>query len=163
MRVILNAARKPDIRPHPQEEDAILGSARAILAGRIAENRPRFPNFRDVRDYLAAHFSQYSCEVLAAVCLDRESRLIEISEIAHGTSTWVSMNTRELVKRALVVGACGIVVAHNHPQGPAAPSSGDIEMTRFLRSVLSPLDIELRDHFIISGGAVYSMLHHAEL
>jgi DNA repair protein RadC len=56
---------------------------------------------------------------------------------------------REVVKRALELGATALIVVHNHPSGDATPSRGDIKMTQDLREALEKIGIALHDHLVI--------------
>ena len=49
-----------------------------------------------------------------------------------------------------------VIIAHNHPNGIAAPSQEDIDVTRNLKHVLSYRNAELKDHIISSQGEYYS-------
>jgi DNA repair protein RadC len=56
---------------------------------------------------------------------------------------------REVVKRALDLGASALILVHNHPSGDPTPSAGDIEMTAEIRDAAVRLGIALHDHVII--------------
>ena len=57
---------------------------------------------------------------------------------------------REVVKRALEIGATALILVHNHPSGDATPSRADIEMTKKIAAAAEPLGIVLHDHLIIT-------------
>ncbi len=56
---------------------------------------------------------------------------------------------REVVKRALDIGAVAIIIVHNHPSGDPTPSGEDIEMTRELKEAGRNIGITLHDHIIV--------------
>lgn len=64
---------------------------------------------------------------------------------------------REVVKRALELQACAIIMVHNHPSGDPTPSQADIAMTRTVRDVAEPLGIVLHDHVVVGRGSYTSM------
>lgn len=59
---------------------------------------------------------------------------------------------REVVKRALELGASSVIMVHNHPSGDTTPSKGDIEMTRSVAKALSAVGVSVHDHVVIGRG-----------
>jgi DNA repair protein RadC len=74
-----------------------------------------------------AHAEQEHFRILF---LDRKNVLIADEEQAKGTVDHVPVYPREVVKRALELGASALILVHNHPSGDPTPSSADIDMTR---------------------------------
>jgi DNA repair protein RadC len=74
----------------------------------------------------------------------------------HGTLTATTVHPREVVKRALALGAAAVVLAHNHPSGVAEPSRADESLTRHLAQALALVDVRVVDHFIVGAGEVLS-------
>jgi len=56
---------------------------------------------------------------------------------------------REVIKRALDLGASAIILVHNHPSGDPMPSQADIRMTRELADIAKPLGVLVHDHIIV--------------
>ena len=67
-----------------------------------------------------------------------------------GTVDQTAVYPREVVKRALELGASAIIMAHNHPSGDTTPSRGDIEMTRQVKEACEKIGIALHDHVVVS-------------
>jgi DNA repair protein RadC len=63
---------------------------------------------------------------------------------------------REILKRALLSDAAGIIVYHNHPSGDPTPSREDREFTRRLRAAAETLGVQLLDHLVIGAGGSVS-------
>ncbi len=59
---------------------------------------------------------------------------------------------REVLKRALELGASALILVHNHPSGDPTPSRGDIQMTREIVAAAKALKIEVHDHLVIGKG-----------
>lgn len=59
---------------------------------------------------------------------------------------------REVLKRALELGASALILVHNHPSGDPTPSRGDILMTREIVAAAKALKIEVHDHLVIGKG-----------
>ena len=73
-----------------------------------------------------------------------------------GTIDWAAVYPREMIKRALDLNAKSVVLLHNHPTPNTSFSSEDIEITTNIKNMLEPLGIELYDHYVVSGGIIYS-------
>jgi DNA repair protein RadC len=58
-------------------------------------------------------------------------------------------NPREVVKRALDLGASALILAHNHPSGDPTPATADIAVTQDIKKVGAALGVVLHDHVII--------------
>lgn len=56
-----------------------------------------------------------------------------ICEISHGAVNFAIMRPREVFIRALMLGACGIFVVHNHPAGSTKPSEDDLRSCNRLK------------------------------
>jgi len=65
-----------------------------------------------------------------------------------------------VVKRALELNACAIILVHNHPSGDPSPSRADITMTRKIDEAAKAVGIALHDHLVIgrSGHASFRAL-----
>ena len=81
--------------------------------------------------------------------LDRKNALIADELQQRGTVDHTPVYTREVVKRALDLGASAIIMVHNHPSGDPTPSREDIDMTKEIREAGERLGIVLHDHLII--------------
>ena len=60
---------------------------------------------------------------------------------------------REVVKRALELGAAAVILAHNHPSGLAEPSRSDEFLTQTLKTALALVDVRVLDHLVVGHGA----------
>jgi DNA repair protein RadC len=84
--------------------------------------------------------------------LDRKNRLIADEAQQRGTVDHTPVYPREVVKRALELGASALILVHNHPSGDPTPSSADIAMTREVREAAEKLGISVHDHVVIAKG-----------
>jgi DNA repair protein RadC len=82
--------------------------------------------------------------------LTAQSELIADDLIWDGTVGEAPAYPREVVKRALEVGAVGLILVHNHPSGTHQPSEGDVEATRRIAVAASSMGICVHDHIVIS-------------
>ena len=88
--------------------------------------------------------------------LDAQSRLVRLEEMFRGTLTQTSVYPREIVKRALELGAAAVILAHNHPSGAAEPSRADEFLTQTLKSALALVDVRVLDHLVVGQASVVS-------
>ena len=88
-------------------------------------------------------------EEFRVLFLDRKNMLIEDEVQGTGTVDHTPVYPREIVKRALELGASSLILVHNHPSGDPTPSRADIEMTREIVSAAKALRIQVHDHLVI--------------
>ena len=100
-------------------------------------------------EYLTAAMAHERVEQLRLLFLDRKNVLIADEVQQRGTVDHTPLYTREVVKRALELGATALIIVHNHPSGDATPSDGDVAMTREVKDALENIGITLHDHIVI--------------
>lgn len=142
------------------EAGAVMLSAVADAAERLARqeviDRPVLSSWDKVLDYLRVSMTHHGTECFRILFLDVKNTLIADEEQQRGTVNHTPVYPREVVKRALELGASAIVMAHNHPSGNPTPSKADIDMTREVREAASRLGITLHDHIIVAKGGTTS-------
>jgi DNA repair protein RadC len=70
--------------------------------------------------------------------------------LQEGTINHAPIYPREIIKKALDIGATSFILIHNHPSGDQTPSDQDILITSKLATAAKLFDITLLDHLIIS-------------
>lgn len=108
-------------------------------------------------DYCVARMSRQETEQLRLLFLNNKNAVLADETPQNGTVNHTPVYPREVVKRALELGALGVVMVHNHPSGDPTPSKADIEMTRQIKTALQGVGITLHDHLIIGRGQVESL------
>jgi DNA repair protein RadC len=136
-------------------------SVAALLAAREAglrlaraevQDRPVIGSWQKLLDYCNAAAGFAEIEEFRLLFLDRKNVLIADERQQRGTIDHTPVYPREVVKRALALGASAIIMVHNHPSGDTTPSRGDIEMTRIVAKAVAAVGIALHDHVIIGRG-----------
>ena len=135
--------------------NAIAGlKAAAAAAHRLlreeASEQPVIGSWHRLLDYLGAAMKFERAEQFRLLYLDRKNKLIADEVQQHGTIDHAPVYPREVVKRALDLGASAVILVHNHPSGDPTPSEADIAMTRDVKRALDTVDIDLFDHVIIA-------------
>jgi DNA repair protein RadC len=108
-------------------------------------------------DYLRIGMAHHDTERFRVLFLDVKNRLITDEEQQRGTVNHTPVYPREVVRRALELGASAIILVHNHPSGDPEPSSADIEMTRQIADAGAKLGVTLHDHLIVAKGGTTSL------
>jgi len=105
----------------------------------------------DVHRLLLARLSCLEVEAFYVVCLGSQSQVRAVEELTRGILNSSLIHPREVFRSAILAGAAGIIVAHNHPSGDPTPSADDRAVTRQLVDAGRLLDIPLYDHVILAG------------
>jgi DNA repair protein RadC len=114
--------------------------------------QPIVSSWQALLDYCRAAMGHDKTEAFRIIFLDRKNRLITDEVQQRGTVDHTPVYPREVVKRALELGATALILVHNHPSGDATPSKADIEMTKQIAAAAEPLGIVLHDHLIMTRG-----------
>ena len=106
----------------------------------------------DVITYLDSldEFRNSDRELFIILHLDARNRVVAHEITSIGSQTASIVHPREVFKAAILKGAGGIILAHNHPSGDTAPSDDDISLTHRLRDVGNLIGIEVKDHVIVA-------------
>jgi len=128
-------------------EAAALRLSKTSLIG-----RPALSSWAALLDYCAAAMARGTREEFRALFLDRKNILIADEVLSSGTIDHTPVYPREVVRRALELGASAMILVHNHPSGDPTPSRADIELTREIAAAAKPLKIAVHDHIVIGRG-----------
>jgi len=137
----------------------LLLAARDLMLlslGEQVDDQPLLADGDAVRDYLFAHMAYEPTEQVRTLYLDTRNRLLRDQLVASGSVNRVNISPREIVRRAMDVGATGMILAHNHPSGDPTPSKSDILITREIRQAADLFELRLHDHIIIGKRGWYS-------
>lgn len=115
-----------------------------------------FHNEKVLTNYCLLLMTGKTKEEIHIFYLDSDKRLLADDLHSIGTVDWAAAYPREILKRALELNAKSIVMLHNHPKPNTSFSMDDIELTERVRDLLSNVDIDVLDHYVVSGDIVYS-------
>jgi DNA repair protein RadC len=128
----------------------VVQTAALRLAQGEIMDKPVINSWDRLLDYCMAAMGHEKVEQTRVMFLDKRNRLIADERQNKGTVDHTPLYPREIVKRALEVGATAIILIHNHPSGDPTPSRADIDMTKEVQEAAAKLGIALHDHLIIS-------------
>ncbi len=127
----------------------LIEAAGRRLARQAIQDRPVLGSWKDVIDYCHAAMANADRETFRILFLDKRNHLITDEVQGVGTVDHTPVYPREVIRRALEVGATAIILVHNHPSGDPTPSSADIRMTQDIIAIAGPMGISIHDHIII--------------
>ncbi len=123
------------------------------LIGRAAreqiDERDALSSWHAVVAYCTSRMAGETTEQFRILFLDRKNKLLRDEVQNRGTVDHTPVYPREVVKRALELGASAIILVHNHPSGDPTPSTSDVEMTKQIIDAAKTLDIAVHDHLIV--------------
>jgi len=126
----------------------VLAAAQRIGKDAVHE-KPLMASWKQVIDYCKAQMAYEAKEQFRILFLDKKNRLIADEVQQVGTVDHTPVYPREVIKRALELSATALILVHNHPSGDPQPSSADVQMTRQIADIATPLGISVHDHIII--------------
>ena len=130
---------------------AVREAGQRLLRADVA-NRPVLSSWTQLLAYCQAAAGHAEVEEFRLLFLDRKNALIADERQQRGTVDHTPVYPREVVKRALELGASALIMVHNHPSGDPTPSRADIEMTREVQKAAAVLGVTLHDHVILARG-----------
>ena len=106
----------------------------AIAARRMARSevadKPVLGSWQSLLDYLAIDMAHLTVERVRVLYLDTRNRLIDDHHVGDGSIDEAAIHPREVIRRAMDVGASALILVHNHPSGSPEPSRADIQITQ---------------------------------
>mgnify|MGYP000026423358 CR=1 FL=1 len=113
-------------------------------------NQPVLSSWNKLIAYCRASMGFEKNERFRILFLNRQNVLTADEIQQTGTVDHTPVYPREVVKRALELGATAVIMVHNHPSGDPSPSKEDIEITRRLTKAGEILGIQVLDHLILT-------------
>ncbi len=127
---------------------AVALAARRMARGEV-EAKPVLGSWQALIDYLTIDMAHLKVERVRVLYLDTRNRLIVDHHVGDGSVDEAAIHPREVVRKALDVGATALILVHNHPSGNPEPSRADIEITRRIAEAGRLLGIAVHDHVIV--------------
>lgn len=132
-----------------------LGMVREVMLHVLrtkAFDTPVLTNSQVLIDYLLTDMAHLPAERLRVLFLNSKNRLLCDEVMGEGSINETPIYPREIMRRALEVGATALILAHNHPSGDPRPSKGDICATSRIVEAGDTLEIKVHDHVILAAG-----------
>jgi len=133
----------------------------ALSARRFARSEavtaPVLSSWSALITYLTIDMAHLTKERVRVLFLDTKNRLIRDDHVTDGSLDEAAIHPREVIRRALDLGAASLILVHNHPSGSPEPSRADIQITQKIAEAGRLLGIEVYDHVIIGREGHVSM------
>ncbi len=153
-------APEPQLRDMEGVGDAVIATLKIIEASchhllrDQLDERPIINSWTSLLDYCRLTMGSNVKEEFRILFLNNKNILMADEVQQTGTVDHTPVYPREVMKRALEMGASALILAHNHPSGDPTPSKADIDMTRTLCDAGRPLNIRIHDHLIIAATSI---------
>jgi len=153
---------------YPEMNHAFLDQVKAMKIQAMFEifrrtNRLRNKGFKtyirtanDVFSYYTDYFRDLEKEVVYALFLDHDKRLIHEELVAIGALNSSFLHPHDLFQLAQKMGCSSIILAHKNGQKNLEPSTEDKRITKLLIEAGKLLKIEVMDHVIIGEDRYFS-------
>ncbi|GAA4008052.1 RadC family protein [Sphingomonas humi] len=147
----------PEVLRREGLTDGIIGAlaiARATalrLLETRTEGRPLLSSWDALGDYLQAAMSHSQVEEVRVLFLNAKNVLIANEAMWRGSVDEAAVHVREVIARAIALGATALILVHNHPSGDPTPSQQDIRLTRDIVDAGRHMKITVHDHVIVGA------------
>lgn len=110
----------------------------------------------DVFQYLRRELEYADQEHFLSIPVNTKNAVIGVHTVNIGTINQTVVTPRDIFKTAILSGATGIILAHNHPSGDPKPSPDDKNTTRLMADAGKILGINVIDHIIVGRDRYFS-------
>ena len=128
----------------------IVALASRRMAKSVVSKQPVLASWQALIDYLTIDMAHLTVERVRVLYLDARNRLIHDEHFTDGSVDQAEIHPREVIRRALDLGASALILVHNHPSGTPEPSRADIQMTNRISEAGRLMGVAVHDHVIIT-------------
>lgn len=143
--------------------DGVIGALKIAQASALRlletrmEVRPILSSWDALGDYLQAAMAHSAVEEVRVLFLNAKNMLLANEAMWRGSVDEASVHVREVISRAIALGATAIIIVHNHPSGDPSPSPQDIRLTKDLIEAGRHMRVTVHDHVIVGSQGRSSM------
>ncbi|AXB77177.1 DNA repair protein RadC [Novosphingobium sp. P6W] len=148
---------------HPGMGEASAAALRivTVAATRMARQKvreaPVIGSWQALIDYLTIDMAHLTVERVRVLYLNTRNMLILDDLVGEGSIDEAAIHPREVIRRALDLGAAALILVHNHPSGSPQPSRADIEITNRIAEAGRLLGVSVHDHVVIGREGYVSL------
>lgn len=121
------------------------------------QDQPVLSSWDALCNYLHAAIAHSRVEEVRILFLNSKNMLLANEALWQGSVDEASVHVREVIARAIALGATAIIIVHNHPSGDPTPSQHDIRLTRDLVDAGRHMKVSVHDHVIVGAKGRTSM------
>ena len=127
----------------------IVALAARRMARQQVREKPVLASWQALIDYLTIDMAHLTVERVRVLFLNTQNMLIHDEHVGDGSIDEAAIHPREVIRKAMDLGASALIIVHNHPSGSPQPSRADIEITKRIAEAGRLLGIVVHDHVII--------------
>lgn len=116
-----------------------------------------FHSNQHLRNFCKLQLGGKDTEEVYIMYLDGDHMLLGIEKHSGGNDSWAPVFPDQIMANAVNKHAKYLILMHNHPRAFKSFSDEDFNMTNKIAKMLLPVKICIEDHFVVSGGLLYSM------
>ncbi|AIT79336.1 RadC family protein [Novosphingobium pentaromativorans] len=151
--VLQAAPRTLAAHPGMGEASAVALRIATVAATRLARQKvreaPVIGSWQALIDYLTIDMAHLTLERVRVLYLNAKNMLILDDLVGEGSIDEAAIHPREVIRRALDLGATALIIVHNHPSGSPEPSRADIDVTNRIAEAGRLLGVTVHDHVVI--------------
>ncbi len=152
-----NIAGQPGMGETSTAALKIVQAAALRMLSEPVREMPILASWQALLDYLRADMAHLTTERVRVLYLNSKNQMMRDEIAGEGSIDQAPIYVREVIRRAIDLGAAAIILVHNHPSGDSAPSRQDIALTREIIDAGKKLGISVHDHVIIGKDGHSSM------
>lgn len=126
----------------------VATAARRLAQAQVAE-QPVLGSWQALIDYLRIDMAHLTNERVRVLYLNARNMLVLDELVSDGTVDEAAIHPRNVIGKAIEIGATALILVHNHPSGSPEPSRADIQITHKIAEAGRLLGIVVHDHVII--------------
>lgn len=108
-------------------------------------------------EYATSLLQGLPVERLIIIALDDDQKVILSKTIAEGDRTGAIIDPKKIVEFVIDCNAKSVILAHNHPNASAIPSTDDVNFTVEVLNLLRPMGVKVNDHIIVGNDTTKCM------
>lgn len=108
-------------------------------------------DYDQIGEYLVDYYRGRNDYVVSMLLFDNAMRPIRIVDVYDCDYGKGSVQCKPFLDLAVSLGACSVVLFHNHPYGPLFPTHSDLLTHKVLAQGFKRSGVILLDHYVISG------------
>lgn len=135
----------------------VFGLTQKYIYGKNCDNRG-IDCIEDLENRLMDLLSNETEEKVALAMYNAKGMELFLGIISEEKDNWTDKLYSKLAELSVRYHATTMIIAHNKPNGVAAPTEKDIDNTMKIFNSLAKIGARLNDHYIIAGNELYSMV-----
>ena len=111
-------------------------------------------------EWLRFNISFSNQEEFFVIYMTSKGVILKAETMYKGSRNSSCVGIDQILRKAILIKASYIIVAHNHPNDNLRPSDADIELTKSLKKSCDLMSIPLLDHIIVRKSGYFSFKNH---